>query len=134
MPQFYKGFLQGFSLRALTQDNSQLRGAYKFSGSLDGADDIPYTEIVNGERSVTKHQYTAGVLIESDKLDARSNLIPLEQTDNVFTIPEATLGGGRDDGDQPDVAGGLAGPAVLGVSANTTINNQGTIQGDVTLT
>ena len=134
MPQFYKGFLQGFSPRALVQDNPQLRGAYKFSGSVDNADDIPYTEIVNGERSVTKHQYTAGVLIESDKLDARSNLIPLEQTDNVFTIPKATLDGGRDSGDQPDVAGGLAGPAVLGVGASTTINNQGTIQGDVTLT
>lgn len=136
MPQFYNGFLQGFSPQALVQDNAQLRGAYKFSGSVDGADDLPYTEIVNGERSVTNHPYTAGVLIESDKLDSRSNLIVVNQSANPgpFHFPEATLGGGRSVGDLPDVAGGSPGSAVTGVNANTVVNNQGTIQGDVTLT
>lgn len=133
---FYKGFLQGFSTRDLTQDNPQLRGAWKFSGSEDGADDIPYTEIISGNRSITNHPYTAGVLIESKELDARSNLIVVNQSANPgpFHLPEATLGGGRSVGDLPDVAGGSPGSAVTGVNANTVVNNQGTIQGDVTLT
>ena len=136
MYDFYKGFLHGFNPRQLTQDNPQLRGAYKFSGSVDGADDLPYTEIVNGQRSVTNHPYTAGVLIESKELDARSNLIVVNQSANPgpFHFPEATLGGGRSVGDLPDVAGGSPGSAVTGVNANTVVNNQGTIQGDVTLT
>lgn len=131
MSTFHRGFFDGFDVQTLTHKNISLQGAWKFAGSEDGASDMIYTEVLNGVRSETSHQYTAGVLYESSKTGKKANSVPLIQSGNQFNIPINNLTGGVDASDRTPPLGGIPGNAIRCVNSSTTINNNGTIVGGI---
>ena len=79
----------------------------------------------------TDHAYTRGILVESKALGDVANQIVLQQSDNALILPKATLDGGFDGADKPVVSGSQPGDAIRCIDAVTTINNNGTITGNI---
>lgn len=106
-----------------TRTHQDLSGAWQVEGSLDqkqplDIDGVDYT-------------YTQGVLVESKLKGADTNNIIIQQSGNALTLPKATLDGGFDGSDKLVISGGQPGPAIRCRDAVTTINNNGTIIGDI---
>ena len=144
-PMFYKmegslgrnaitQFRDGFSPARISQRHPTVRG-WVFDGKESGFDTpMRYTDIVNGNRSITEHEYNAGVLYES-KIYGGGNQCKLEQSaPHTFNIPMATLKGGVTQADQwpRRVSGGQPGDAIDCFASKCTVNNQGSIIGNIT--
>lgn len=71
------------------------------------------------------------MLVESQNVGRDQNQIVLQQSDNALILPKPTLDGGFDGSDKPVVAGGSPGDAIKCVDSATTVNNNGTITGNI---
>lgn len=106
-----------------TRTHPDLSGCWGVEGSLQSKTALN----VDG----TDHSYTYGMLVESKGVGDDQNQIVLQQSDNALILPKPTLDGGFNGSDKPVVAGGSPGNAIKCVDSATTINNNGTITGNI---